>query len=103
MLTVNVRSPIMSLYKRAKRINIMSTSNLIKTIQKELEKLNSEIDVKIIKGFSYKKESQRHKFLSAQLAVLTRPAQRFDMNIARRSIYGGWLRRASRAIASFTL
>lgn len=41
----------------------MSKNRLIKTIQNQIEKVNDTIDVKIIKGESYKKESLQHKFL----------------------------------------
>ena len=49
----------------------MSKYTLIKTIQIELEKLNQEIDLKIIKGHSYKREALRHKFLRKELRELT--------------------------------
>ena len=45
----------------------MSTNKLISTIQKELENLNENIDLKILKGQSYKRESRRHKQLLSQL------------------------------------
>ena len=41
----------------------MSKNRLIKTIQNQIEKVNDTIDVKIIRGESYKKESLQHKFL----------------------------------------
>lgn len=41
----------------------MSKNRLIKTIQNQIEKVNDTIDVKIIKGESYKKEAAQHKFL----------------------------------------
>ncbi len=53
----------------------MSRTDLIKTMEHELFKLNQEIDLKIIKGFSYKHESKRHKFLSKQLVSLMSVSQ----------------------------
>jgi len=50
----------------------MSTSKLVSTIEKELKRLNDIIDGKIIEGLSYRKESQRHKFLTSQLVNLKR-------------------------------
>ncbi len=41
----------------------MSTNKLIKTISRQIEKVNDTIDIKIIRGESYKKEALRHKFL----------------------------------------
>jgi hypothetical protein len=48
----------------------MSKHQAIKTIRSEIAKLNQEIDLRIIKGVSYRREALRHKFLSAQLARL---------------------------------
>jgi len=45
----------------------MSKYRLSKIVQAEINKLNQIIDLKIIKGESYKKESRRHKFLISQL------------------------------------
>jgi hypothetical protein len=39
-----------------------------KAVRRELEQLNREIDVRIIKGLSYAREARRHKFLKASLA-----------------------------------
>jgi hypothetical protein len=69
----------------------MSHQTLIKTIQSELEKINDEIDLKIIRGIAYRKEAQRHKFL---LSHLTR-AVRKDRT--------GWLHRAAHMMSSFLL
>lgn len=41
----------------------MSKNKLIKTIQNQIEKVNDIIDLKIIRGESYKKEATQHKFL----------------------------------------
>jgi hypothetical protein len=48
----------------------MSKHQAIKTIRTEIERLNQEIDLRIIKGVSYKREALRHKFLMNQLARL---------------------------------
>ena len=45
----------------------MSKYKLSKIIQEEINRLNEVIDLKIIQGQSYKKESRRHKFLVSQL------------------------------------
>ena len=50
----------------------MSKQNLEKTLKKELEILNDQIDQKIIKGLSYAKESRRHKFILQSLINLRR-------------------------------
>jgi hypothetical protein len=49
----------------------MSKHQAIRTIRQEIEKLNEEIDFKIIKGVSYAREARRHKFLMSQLSRLT--------------------------------
>lgn len=43
-------------------LNNMTKQN----IKKEIEKLNSTIDLKIIKGLPYRAEARRHKFLMSQ-------------------------------------
>jgi len=50
----------------------MSKYRLSKIVQAEINKLNQIIDLKIIRGESYKKESRRHKFLVSQLNGLNR-------------------------------
>jgi hypothetical protein len=40
-------------------------------IRNEIDRLNREIDLRIIKGLSYKRESLRHKFLMNQLSRLS--------------------------------
>lgn len=49
----------------------MSKNQTIKVIKMELEKINQEIDLKIIKGVSYVRESRRHRFLMSQLRRLS--------------------------------
>jgi len=48
----------------------MSKYQAIRTIRAEIDRLNREIDLRIIKGISYKRESARHKFLMATLVRL---------------------------------
>ena len=50
----------------------MSKYKLSKIIQEEINRLNEQIDLKIIKGLSYKREAQRHKFLMSQLRQISR-------------------------------
>lgn len=44
----------------------MSKYKLAYNLQKEINKLNSAIDLKIIKGLPYRAEARRHKFLMSQ-------------------------------------
>lgn len=48
----------------------MSKHQTIKTIRREIDRLNQEIDLRIIKGVSYRREALRHRFLMSQLARL---------------------------------
>jgi hypothetical protein len=45
---------------------------LIRRIESEIAKLNEEIDLRIIRGVSYKTLSRRHKILLAELKSLKR-------------------------------
>lgn len=49
----------------------MSKTTMIKTIKKEINALNWTIDMKIIKGLSYRNDARRHKILLMQLRRLT--------------------------------
>ncbi|MBU6231104.1 MAG: hypothetical protein KGI45_01040 [Patescibacteria group bacterium] len=49
----------------------MSKHQAIRAIRVEIERLNQEIDLKIIRGASYRREALRHKTLMAQLARLS--------------------------------
>ncbi len=53
----------------------MNRGDLIRTMQAEIQSLNEEIDLRIIKGFDYRRESRRHKFLVYNLARLTAPQE----------------------------
>ncbi len=48
----------------------MSKHQTIKAIRAEIDRLNQEIDLRIIKGVSYRREALRHKALMSQLARL---------------------------------
>ena len=48
----------------------MSKYQTIRAIRDEISRLNREIDLKIIRGLSYARESRRHRMLSAQLSRL---------------------------------
>ena len=50
----------------------MSKHQAKRAIRAEIERLNQEIDLKIIRGVSYKREAVRHKFLMRQLSMLSR-------------------------------
>lgn len=50
----------------------MSKYQLRKTIKKELRDLNWKIDMKIVRGLSYKTEARRHKFLVMQFNRLSK-------------------------------
>ncbi len=45
----------------------MSKQTLARTIRKEIRDINWRIDMKIIKGLSYREEARRHKLLLMQL------------------------------------
>jgi hypothetical protein len=69
----------------------MSQHQIQKTIEAEISHLNQVIDLKVIRGLSYKSEAKRHRFLLSQLSSLK----------ARRS--GGWLAKSFSLVSSFVL
>lgn len=71
----------------------MSKITLEKTIREELHKLNDIIDIKILKGMSYKREALRHRFLLSRLSDMHR-LKKFNSN---------WLQRAINVMATFIL
>ena len=71
----------------------MSKYILEKNIQAELKKLNDIIDIKIIKGVSYKREALRHRFLLYRLSDLHR-LPKFHSN---------WFARSVNVVATFLL
>ncbi len=44
----------------------MSKYKLAYNVQKEIKRLNHEIDLKIIRGLPYRAEARRHRFLMSQ-------------------------------------
>lgn len=48
----------------------MSKYEIVRSLKKEIKKINYVIDEKIIQGLPYYNESRRHKFLTAQLRRL---------------------------------
>lgn len=71
----------------------MSNIILEKKIREELKKLNDIIDVKILKGMSYRKEALRHRFLLAQLSELHKFTR----------ISSNWMKRFSSVVSTFVL
>lgn len=49
----------------------MSKHQALRAIKNEIKRLNQEIDIRIIKGLSYKDLSKRHKLLMSQLNNMT--------------------------------
>lgn len=66
----------------------MTKHKTITTIEKEINKVNDEIDLKIIQGLAYRAEARRHKMLLDKLRRDTRPT---------------WQYRLSRMVTSFLL
>ncbi len=66
----------------------MTKYKTITTIKKEINKINEEIDLRIIKGLAYRAEARRHKILLEKLRRDTRPT---------------WQYRLSRMVTSFLL
>ncbi len=54
----------------------MSKQKLVSTISRELEVINEQIDWKIIKGMSYKRDARRHKLLLSMLQDVRRVSER---------------------------
>lgn len=52
----------------------MNTYNSIKKLYKEIDEINTEIDMKIDKGLSYAALSRRHKILIDRLHSIDRPS-----------------------------
>jgi hypothetical protein len=64
-----------------------------KMIRMEIKKLNDVIDLKILKGLSYRRESLRHMFLLSRLSDMHR-LPKFNSN---------WFKRFANNIAMFLL
>ena len=71
----------------------MSKFTLEKKIKSELKAINDVIDLKIIKGVSYKREALRHRFLLYRLVDLHR-LPKFQSN---------WFQRSVNVVATFLL
>jgi len=71
----------------------MSKFILEKNIQAELKKINDIIDLKIIKGLSYKREALRHRFLLYRLVDLHRVSK----------FHSNWFQRSVNIMATFLL
>ena len=71
----------------------MSKITLEKTIRAELKQINDIIDVKILKGLSYKREALRHRFLLSRLYDMHR-TPKFNSN---------WIKRTAHVLATFVL
>mgnify|MGYP003426530568 CR=1 len=52
----------------------MSKSEYIKSLEKEIRKVNRIIDIKILQGKNYFIESRRHKFLKKQISQYGQPS-----------------------------
>jgi hypothetical protein len=71
----------------------MSKITLEKTIREEIHQINDIIDVKILKGLSYKREALRHRFLLSRLYDLHR-LPKFNSS---------WIKRSVHVLATFIL
>ena len=71
----------------------MSKFILEKNIQAELKRINDIIDLKIIKGMSYRREALRHRFLLYRLVDLHRLPK----------FQSSWFQRSVNVVATFLL
>lgn len=71
----------------------MSKYILEKNIQAELKRINEIIDLKILKGLSYRREALRHRFLLNRLGDLHRLSK----------FHSNWLQRSVNVVATFLL
>ncbi len=71
----------------------MSKYILEKNIKSELKKINDVIDLKIVRGISYRREALRHRFLLNRLVDLHR-LPKFQSN---------WFQRTVNVVATFLL
>ncbi len=56
----------------------MSQQKYVREMERELKKVNEIIDFKILHGYGYKVERQRHKKLLNQIGSLRRHKPRFN-------------------------
>ncbi len=68
---------------------IMTQTQYIKMLEKEIQKINKRIDLKILQGQDYFKEARDHKLLLRQVRYHNRKtlAQRMIHLFFRKSIY----------------
>jgi len=71
----------------------MSQYSLEKKIKEELRLVNDIIDLKILKGLSYKREAVRHRFLLNRLVDLHRLPK----------FHSSWFQRMTNVVATFLL
>lgn len=71
----------------------MSKIVLEKNIKSELKKINEVIDMKIIRGMSYRREALRHRFLLYRLGDLHRLSK----------FHSNWFQRSINVVATFLL
>ncbi|HWA32026.1 MAG TPA: hypothetical protein VG694_01060 [Candidatus Paceibacterota bacterium] len=50
----------------------MSQREYLKTIERELQRINQKIDLKIIRGEDYKREARDHRLLLRKISYLNR-------------------------------
>jgi hypothetical protein len=50
----------------------MSQKQYLRILEKEIKNINQKIDLKIIRGESYKKEARDHKLLLRKIRLLSR-------------------------------
>ncbi len=50
----------------------MSQKQYLKVVEKEIQKINQKIDLKIIRGEDYKKEARDHKIMIRRMKYLKR-------------------------------
>ncbi len=57
----------------------MTQQTLERTLKRQLDSLNEIIDRKIVRGLSYKREAQQHKFILTKLSNLRRSRMNWMM------------------------
>ena len=67
----------------------MSQAQYLKMLEREIQKINKKIDLKILQGEKYMKEAREHKLLLRKVRYHTRQslAQRIIHLFFRKSIY----------------
>jgi len=65
----------------------MSKHQAVRAIRAEIELLNQDIDLRIIKGVPYRRQALRHKFLMGQLARLSPRRTSFFQKVGLVSLF----------------